>query len=580
MPIHNIEIAAKFNKLANLLEIEGANPFRVRAYRNAARVISSLSKNVTDLIAEKNDLTELPGIGDDLAEKIQTIVKTGDLPLLKQIEARTPAALNELMRIEGLGPKRIQILYKKLKIKSIKDLKSALEKGRVRKLAGFGSKTEQKILEGIQHLREYGQRTLLAEAFTIAEALMQYLKKIPGVKQVECAGSFRRRKETIGDLDILAVAKEGKKVIDRFIHYDEVAEVLSQGTTRSTVHLHSGIQVDLRVVPEKSYGAALLYFTGSKEHNIAVRKLAVQKKLKMNEYGVFKGKKQIAGSTEKEVYQQVNLPYIEPEMREDHGEIEAAQQNHLPKLITLNDIRGDLHCHTHATDGNASLEAMAKAAETRGYDYIAITDHSKHLTVAHGLDKKALLKQIEAIDKLNEKLSKIVILKSIEVDILEDGSLDLPDDILKELDLTVCSVHSKFNLPPKKQTERIVRAMENPYFTILAHPTGRLINQRQPYQVDFERILQAAKEHGRFLEINSQPERLDLSDTHCKIAKEMGVKLAISTDAHRIEHFAYMPLGIFQARRGWIEKEDVINTRSLKELKKLISDRQRGMKLS
>jgi DNA polymerase (family X) len=574
MTIHNREIAEKFNTLANLLEIENANPFRIRAYRNAARIIANLAKNVSDLVMQGEELSELPGIGKDLAEKIQTLVNTGELPLLNEIAARLPSILNELMKIEGLGPKRIQILYKKLKIKNIHDLNVAIEKGRLRKLQGFGEKTEQKILQGIQHRHQYGERVKLADVFSIVTSLICYLNTIKNIEHVECAGSFRRRKETVGDLDIVVAAGDGQKIIDHFVQFDEVADIVSQGSTRSTVHLQSGIQVDLRVVPEKSYGAALLYFTGSKDHNIVIRKMAVRKKLKINEYGVFKGNKHIAGRTEKEIYEQVGLPYIEPELREDRGEIEAAQQNQLPDLITLDDIRGDLHCHTNVTAGDASLEAMVKAAEKYGYDYIAITDHSPHLNMVHKLDKKTVLKQIKTqiktIDKINEKLKKLVILKSIEVDILEDGSLNLSDDLLKEFDLTVCSIRSTFNLPQKKQTERLLRAMDNPYFTILGHPTGRIINQRESYPVDMERIICTAKESGCMLELNAQPERLDLNDIHCKMAKDIGAKIVISTEAHNAAQFAYMEFGVFQGRRGWLEKSDVVNTRSLKELKALL----------
>ncbi len=561
MTIHNVEIADKFNTLANLLEIEGANPFRIRAYRNAARIISSMSKNISDLIAEDADLTEIPGIGKDLAEKIKTIVATGDLPLLKETEARLPPVLNELMKIEGLGPKRVQILYKKLRIKSVNDLETAIAKGRVRELDGFGEKTEQKILAGIKRNAQYTQRVKLADTIPIADSLVNYMKKINGLNQITCAGSFRRHKETVGDLDILVTAKNQERVIAHFVKFEEVADIISQGSTRASVHLHSGIQVDLRVVATESYGAALLYFTGSKEHNIAIRKIAVQRKLKINEYGVFKGNKQIAGKTEEDIYRQVGLPYIEPDLREDRGEIIAAQKNKLPKLITLEDMRGDLHCHTNATDGHASLEAMAKSAEELGYEYLAITDHSKHLAVTNGLDKKTLLAQIKVIDKLNEKLKKLVVLKSCEVDILEDGTLDLPDDVLKELDLTVCAVHSKFNLPRAQQTKRIIRAMDNRYFNILAHPTGRLINEREPYALDVESVIRAAKERGCILELNAQPSRLDLNDIHCKTAKEMGAKIAISTDAHSTSGFALMQYGIYQGRRGWLEKEDVINTK-------------------
>lgn len=568
MTIHNMEVANCFNKVANLLEIEGANPFRVRAYRTAARIINSLSKNISDLVKQGEDLSQLPGIGKDLAEKITIFVTTGSLPLLKEIEARTPPLLNELMRIEGLGPKRIQIIYKKLKIKNISDLKDAIEKGRLQKLKGFGEKIEQKILLGISHVDQYGRRIKLADTFPIVNSLERYLKNFSAVYHVDCAGSFRRRKETIADLDFVVCAKEGKKIIDYFVKYDEIAEVLSQGTTRSTVRLHSGVQVDLRVVPKESYGAALLYFTGSKDHNITIRRIAVKKKLKINEYGVFKGKKLLAGRTEQEMYATVNLPYIEPELREDRGEIEAARANQLPKLVTLADIRGDLHCHTDVTDGKDSLETMAKAAEALGYEYLAITDHSKHLAMIKGLDKTTLLKQMKQIDKLNTKLKSLVILKSIEVDILEDGRLDLENDILKELDFVVGSIHSKFNLSQQKQTERILRAMDNPYLTILGHPTGRLINQREPYDIHIEKIIAAARDHGCILELDAQPDRLDINAIHCKLAKEMGVNIAISSDAHSVSQLNNMQFGVFEARRGWLEKKNVVNTLPLSELRK------------
>lgn len=570
MNLYNTEIADQFNKLANLLEIQGANPFRVRAYRNAARTIRSLGKNIADLIQQGEDLTELPGIGKDLAGKIEEYIKTGRLPLLDQIEKKIPPLLNELMRIEGLGAKRIQILYKKLKIKNLQDLKKCLEQGRIRKLKGFGEKTEQKILQGILHVNQYTKKIKLADAIPVVGTLINYLKKNK-TAIIECAGSYRRHKETIADVDILAVTNDSKSIIDHFVKFDEVAEVLAKGNTRSTIRLHSGLQIDLRVVPTKSHGAALFYFTGSKEHNIAIRRLALQRKLKVNEYGVFKGKKQIAGKTEDEIYSLFNLPYIEPELREDRGELEAAALHQLPHLITLNDIRGDLHCHTSATDGNASLESMAKAAEELGYEYLAITDHSMHLAMVHGLNKKTLFEQIKLIDKLNNKLKKLVILKSIEVDILEDGKLDLPNDVLKALDLTICSIHSKFNLSAKKQTERILRAMDNLYFNILGHPTGRLINRREAYAIDIERIIYAAKQRQCILELNAQPDRLDLNDTYCKIAKESGAKIAVSSDAHSIGQLSYMEFGVYQARRGWLEASDVVNTYSLKDLRKVLN---------
>jgi DNA polymerase (family X) len=560
-----------FNRLADLLEVEGANPFRVRAYRNAARQVGGMSRSMADLIAEGKDLAELPDIGEDLAEKIGIIVRTGRLPLLEEVEKRTPAALSDLMKIGGLGPKRVQVLYRELGIESAEDLRRAAGQGLVRGLAGFGPKLEQTILARLAGPAGAAEkRHLLIEAEDIAEALTAYLAKTPGLKRITVAGSFRRRKETVGDLDILVTAGKGSPVMDRLAAYDEVAEVVSQGTTRSTVILRPGMQVDVRVVPEVSYGAALQYFTGSRAHNIAVRRLAGKRGLKINEYGVFEDDRRIAGRTEKEVYQKVGLRYIEPELREDRGEIEAARRNRLPKLVTVDDIRGDLHCHTDATDGHDTLEDMVAAARERGYEYVSINDHSRHVTIAHGLDSKRLLAQVRRIDRLNEKLDGIVVLKSIELDILEDGSLDLPDDVLKELDFTVCAIHSKFNLTRRQQTERILRAMDNPHFNILAHPSGRLINRREPYELDLQKIIEAARERGCFLEVNARPERLDLTDEDCRLARDMGVKVAISSDAHSTGDLSLLRCGIDQARRGWLQAADVINTRSLPELRKLL----------
>ncbi len=570
MPAHNAEIAALFDRLADLLEIEDANPFRVRAYRNAARTIANLGQSIAGLVETGKDLSELPGIGEAIAEKIATIVRTGRLPQLEEVEARTPGTLADLMKIDGLGPKRVKALYRQLNIRSFEDLARAARSGKIRGLDGFGAKTEAMILQHIEHRRGAVQRMRLAEAEDIAGGLVDYLRKSPGVKDISVAGSIRRRKDTVGDLDILVTAARGSPVMRRFVAYDEVADVISQGDTRSTVVLRSGLHADLRVVPQVSFGAALCYFTGSKAHNIAVRKIGVAKGCKVNEYGVFKGEKRVAGRTEQDVYAKLGLAYIEPEMREDRGEIELAAKGRLPKLVTLDDIRGDLHCHTDLTDGRNTLEEMAAAAGERGYEYLAVTDHTKHVTVAHGLDKAGMMTAIRRIDRLNTKLDGITILKSAEVDILEDGRLDLPDSVLRELDLVVCAVHYKFNLPEKKQTARILRALDNRHCNILAHPGGRLINVREPYEVDMQTIMNAARERGCFLELNAQPARLDLTDVHCKMAKDMGLKVAISTDAHNTAQFDYMRFGIGQARRGWLEARDVLNTRGLVELKKLL----------
>jgi DNA polymerase (family 10) len=570
MPVLNSDIAEILNRTAELLELEGANPFRVRAYRNAARTVSALPRNITAMLADGKDLSQLPGIGQDLARKIAEIAGTGHLTLLDEIEHRTPPGLAKLLGVPGLGPKRVQILHVALGIDDLDKLAAAARAGKISGLPGFGAKSEEKILHALRTRGPEEHRMPWVRAEEVAGPLVDYLKSIKGVKRTDVAGSYRRRKETVGDLDILVAAADGASVVDRFVNYEDVTEVVSKGTTRSTVILRNGLQVDLRVVPQASYGAALHYFTGSKAHNIAIRKMGVERKLKINEYGVFKGKKRIAGRTETEVYRQVGLPYVEPELREDRGEIAAAKAHRLPKLITLEDIKGDLHAHTNESDGHASLEEMAMAARKRGYEYLAISDHSKRVTIAHGLDSKRLVRQIEQIERLNAELHGIRILKASEVDILEDGSLDLPDSVLSALDLTVCAVHFKFDLPREKQTERIIRAMDNPNFTILAHPTGRLLGSRPPYEVDMERLMATAKDRNCILEVNAQPERLDLIDVHCRMAKDIGVKVAISTDAHATTGLGLVRHGIAQARRGWLEPNDVVNTRPWRELRALL----------
>jgi DNA polymerase (family 10) len=569
MSVHNAEIAEMFSRLAELLEIQGANPFRIRAYRKAAQTIEGLPHSVTSMLAEGADLSELPGIGEDLAAKIQEIVETGHLALLEQVSSQLPGQLAELAKIPGLGPKRVKMLYDTLGIQDLKGLAKAARTGKIRQLHGFGAKTEENILAETVQRSSGEKRIKLNTAEQFAEPIIDFLQGIKGVKDAIVAGSYRRRKETIGDLDILVASAGGTSIMNRFVAYEEVEKIVSKGTTRATVMLRSGLQVDLRVVPEESYGAALQYFTGSKAHNIAVRSLAIKKGLKINEYGVFRGETRIAGQTEEEVYAQVGLPYFEPELRENWGEVEAGLHHALPDLVTINDIRGDLHSHSKATDGHFTIKEMAQSAQEKGYEYLAICDHSQHVTIAHGLDAKRLEAQIKEIDRLNQQFHHFTILKGAEVDILENGSLDLPDDLLGRLDLTVCAVHYKFNLSRRKQTERIIRAMDNPYFNILAHPTGRLLNERKPYDLDMEQIMAAALERGCFLEVNAQPVRLDLTDLHCKMAKDMGVKVAISTDAHRTTEFEFMRFGVGQARRGWLEPTDIINTQPLNKLKRL-----------
>ncbi|MDH4301656.1 MAG: DNA polymerase/3'-5' exonuclease PolX [Nitrospira sp.] len=570
MPVHNADVAAVFEEMADLLEIEGSNPFRIRAYRNAARTLRDLPREVGAMLGEGEDLTELPGIGEDLAGKIKEIVETGTAVALEEHRKKVPKTLTELLRIPGIGPKRVKVLYHDLGIRTLDQLQKAAQDGLVKSLHGFGGKTERYILNQLKERAGEEKRFQLAVATQYAEALIAYLKESPGVKQVVMAGSFRRAKETIGDLDILVTADPGSPVMDRFTSYPEVEEVLAHGVTKASVRLACKLQVDVRVVSEDSYGAALLYFTGSKAHNVTLRQLAQQQGLKLNEYGLFKGDRSVAGVTEESVYAAIGLPWISPELRENRGEFEAARAGRLPALVEVDDLRGDLHAHTKATDGRNSMREMAEAARARGLEYLAITDHSRRLTMAKGLDPKRLFEQLEEIDRLNETLSGITLLKGIEVDILEDGSLDLPDEDLSRLDLVVGAVHSHFRLSRQKQTERILRAMDRPYFTILAHPSGRLIDERAPYDVDMTRIIRHARERGCFLEVNAHPVRLDLTDTDCLIAKEERVMLSINSDAHSILDFENLRHGVGQARRGWLEKKDVLNTRTLRELRPLL----------
>jgi len=523
------------------------------------------------MVADGKTLVGLPGIGKDLAGKITEIVNTGRLGVLAEIEARTPTTLSALTTVPGLGPKRVHRLHEALGIKTLKDLERAARKHRIRELRGFTAKTEEKILAELERSRELEQRFKIATAEDFAQTLCAYLQADPRIGRVVVAGSYRRRKETVGDLDILVTCSKGQAAVNHFLAYDEIAKVVAKGSTRATVLLRSGLQVDLRVVPARSYGAALHYFTGSKSHNIAIRKLGQARGLKINEYGIFRDGKRIGGRTEEEVFAAVGLPYIEPELREDRGEIQAAFAGRLPRLISLEDIRGDLHVHTKASDGKSSLREMVEAAKAQGYEYLAITDHTKHATVARGLDEKRLAKQLDEIDKLSDDLSDIRILKSSEVDILADGKLDLTDSMLKRLDVVVAAVHYKFELDARKQTDRILRAMDNKYVSILAHPTGRLLGERPAYALDIERVIEGAKDRGVALELNAHPARLDLDEVHCKLAKEMGVKLVISTDAHSTFGLDTMRFGIGQARRAWLGRKDVLNTQTWAGLKKAIA---------
>ena len=566
MPVQNAEIAAMFDQAAELLEIGGENQFRVRAYRRAARVIEGLPKAAGALLKSGRDLSELPGIGKDLAGKITDIVKTGRFDLLDKLKRKLPGELGDMAALPGLGPKRIKLLYDRLKIRTLNDLRRAIAAGRLRELRGFGPVIEKKLLGALEKPAS-ATRFKLAVAEAEAEALVGYFR---GSGRVVVAGSYRRRRDTVGDLDVLVTTKNGTAVGNKLADYENVAQVVAHGPTRTTVILRSGLQIDVRAVPEESYGAALLYFTGSKAHNIALRGLANQHGWKLNEYGLFSGKRRIAGATEEEVYEKLGLAFIAPELREDRGEIGASKAGKLPKLVKLSDIRGDLHVHSDWTDGTVAIAEMARAAQARGYEYMALTDHSRRVAMAHGLDPARLARQSHEIDRINERLKDFTILKGIEVDILKDGSLDLPDSSLAKLDIVVAAIHSHFDLPRKAQTERIVRALENPRVSILAHPTGRLIGEREPYDADMDIVISAARKAGCYLEINAEPDRLDLNDLHAHAAKLAGVKLAVSTDAHSIDAFRCMRFGIDQARRAWLTANDVLNTRPLSELRVLL----------
>ena len=567
MPVHNADVAALFEDVADLLAIQGENAFRIRAYRNAARTLNQLSRPVADLVAAGEDLSDLPDIGDDLAGKIATIVETGRLPLYDELARDIPPSVADLLRIPGLGPKRVRRLRDALGVDSRAALKRAAETGKVQALDGFGETMEQNILDGLAQMSD-DARWLLARVEPIVASLHDHVSAHDAVERVDAAGSYRRRKETVGDLDVLALADDGPAVTEHFAAYEDVAEALSQGDTRASVRLRSGLQVDLRVVPPKSYGAALLYFTGSKAHNVALRDRAVAAGLKLNEYGAFRDdtEKRVAGTTEDDIYDLFDLPYIVPELRENRGELDAAADGTLPDLVTRADLRGNLHTHTTYSDGRHSLEEMAAAAQARGLEYLAITDHSPTVAVVQGLDADALREQMAAIDRLNDDLDDLRVLKGIEVDILEDGSLDLPDAVLADLDLCLCALHTALDLDEDTQTERVLRALDNPHVHVLAHPTGRRINERPPIEIDLGRVMEAAVDRGCVLELNAQPERLDLSDVHCRRAKELGLPLVIGADAHAADGLDVLHYGVDQARRGWLEAGDVLNTKPWDEI--------------
>lgn len=567
----NQEIAQIFYNIADILEMKNVQ-WKPAAYRKAARALESLSEPVEDVFKEGGikALEDIPGIGERLAEKIIQYIKTGKIKEYEKLKKTLPKGLIDMMNVQGIGPKKAQKLYKELHIKSVKDLEEAAKKHRIQKLETFKEKTEENILKGIEIFKQKKGRMLLGLALPQAREIISQLKKVKGVQQVEAAGSLRRMKETIGDIDILVTSKDHEAVMDAFTKMPSVKRILAKGETKSSVWLKTGLQVDVRVLDPSSFGSALQYFTGNKDHNIKLRAIAIKKGLKLSEYGLFtkKGNKKVAGKTEEEVYKKLGLPYIEPELRESMGEIDAAKQKKLPYLVTLKDIKGDLHIHTNYSDGVNTVKEVAEACRKLGYDYMCVADHSKSTTIAHGLSEKQVDKQIDEIKKLNKKLRGIKVLTGTEVDILEDGSLDFPDKILKKLDVVTASVHRKFKMSKKQMTERIIKAMSNDNVDIIGHPTGRLIGKREGYDLDFDKLFKAAKDTKTVLEINSQPDRLDLNGYLVKEAVSKGVKLAVVTDAHSLVQLNFMELGVAMARRGWCEKKDVINTLPLPKLLK------------
>ena len=583
----NRELAKIFNEIALYFEMDGA-PFKPQAYEKAAINLETLSEDVKDIYKKggREALEEIPGVGKNIADKVIEYIKVGKIKEYEKLKKKTPVSIDELISVEGIGPKGVSYLYKKLKIKNLKDLERAAKAGKIRNLPNFGKKKEQNILEGIEFVKRSKGRFLLGEILPKVQEIISELKKLKEIKQISEAGSVRRRKETIGDVDILITSPNPKKVIDYFTVMPGVVKIWGKGPTKASVRLSVGvgIDVDLRVLPNSQFGSALQYFTGSKEHNIILRKIAIDKGLKLNEYGLFRGPKMIAGRTEKEVYAALKMDYIEPELRENQGEIEAAlrqargKPNGLPKIIGYKDILGDLHCHSNWDGGNNSIEEMAKTAQKMGYQYIGIADHTKFLRIENGLNEKQLIQRNKEIDKINKKFqasgSKFQVLKGCEANIMADGSIDIDDKVLAQMDFVIAGVHSQMKMLKVQMTKRIIRAMKNPNVDIISHPTGRILKKRDEYEIDFDELLKIVKETGTILEINAFPVRLDLNDVHIKKAKQAGVKMVINTDAHKKEHLRFIEYGISQARRGWAEKKDIINTWPLEKLIRAIKNRE------
>jgi DNA polymerase (family 10) len=567
----NQEIAKIFYEIADYLEMEGVQ-FKPYAYQKVALALENLEEGIGEIYEKGGEkaIEEIPGVGKNIGAKIVEYLKTGKIKYYQDYKKKYPVNMEELTSVEGLGPKMVRDLYRTLKIKNLKELEKAARGGKIRSLPNFGQKTEKNILEGIKFLKRNKGRFLLGDILPQVREIESDLRSLREVEEVSVCGSVRRMKETIGDVDFLVVTKSPEKVMDFFCSQPEIIKIWGKGSTKSSIRLKQGFDVDLRVVPQRSYGSALQYFTGSKEHNIHLRKIAINKGFKLNEYGLFRGLKIIAGRTEEGIYKALGMDCPSPELRENRGEIESALRNKLPALIQLADIKGDLHCHSDWDGGSNSILEMAETAIIRGYEYLGISDHTKFLRIEHGLNEQQLIQQRKEIDRLNKKFqvsgSKFQVLHGAETNILADGSVDIKDEALKKLDYAIAGVHSGFKMPKEKMTERIIKAMKNPYIRIISHPTGRILKRRDEYQIDIDKILKAAKETKTILEVNSFPERLDLNDVNIKRAIEFGVKLVINTDSHHKDHLKYMEYGVYQARRGWTEPSDVINTYSMKKL--------------
>jgi DNA polymerase (family 10) len=569
----NFEAALILRNISILLEMDDV-PFKPRAYEKAALSIEALEEDIEEIYAKNGikGLKQIPGVGASIAEKIEELIKTGNLQYYEELRNKVPVDFESLSGIEGLGPKKIKVLWDKLKIKNMDDLEKAALEHKISALPHFKKKTEENMLKAIEFAKKSRGRYILGFTLPLVRSIEERLRKVPYVKKVVAAGSVRRMKETVGDVDFLVLTEDSSKVMEFFVSMPEVIQVIEKGKTKSAVKLKTGMNADIRTLPEQSFGAALQYFTGSKDHNIALRRIAQDKGWKLSEYGLFQKEEQIAGRTEEEVYEKLGLPWISPELRENTGEIEAARKGELPDLVELKQIKGDLQIHSNWTDGQNSIKEMAEQAKKNGLEYIVISDHSKYLAMTGGLDEEGLSKQAEEIDQLNEQLDGITILKGVELNILKDGSLDISDDALRKLDVASAAVHSHFDMSKEEMTNRILKAIENPNLDILLHPTAREIQKREPIQLDLEKIITMAKENGTILDIDSYPDRLDLRDEHIRKAVQVGAKLGISSDSHSTVHLHYLELGIAQARRGWATAKDIVNTRTLEQFKKTLKE--------